>query len=518
MKNSTPFKMLLLLCGLTLLFLSQGCLGIVQFLAPDSANAGQTINTLVRVKPFNTGESRVRVDYYLSSDHFYDKEDVLLQTAESFLASGDRYVDVNASFSLPGNLNSGEYFLLAVAYESETVWIYNEGQNVFHRKIDIFGTANDRPDLMFADVYLIKNAAHYYQPPSYFPGSTVATTLSLENKGPVYGAIYVTVRYYLSRSATFSLTDPTLSLMNEDVISSIGPNERLELTNSFIVPNVATYGLYYQHIIADYWNSTQETNEDNNLVTKMFYINQKREDHYIRSLDSPGLVLTGQPFPVVYEEGINQRIGSYASQVGIYLSTDATYGNGEELIFSTSTSNSGTANTYVRNRSIVIPPNTPTGSYYLIARINHLNSVPENDRTNNDKAIRVFVISSTNLTGDDICEEVSNSLQESDEEHLEKVSNLSRNQGTTVANLEMSVYPNPATETVNLDAVFKKDITSLHLEVINSEGKVLHTLDAKNVPGGNWSQQVDVRMLPAGTYFIRVISDQEVNTRALVVK
>ena len=286
---------------------------------------------------------------------------------------------------------------------------------------------------------------------------------------------------------------------------------------SFIAPGTSSYGAHYLHIVADFWNSTNEINENNNIATRIFNLIEKKEDHYISSFDSPGLVVTGQPFSVVYREGINNRIGNYSSQYGIYLSTNDTYSNDDVLILSGATSNSGPTSTYLRTRSVAIPTSTSTGSYYLLVRINPFNAIPETDYANNQKAIRVFVISTTNLTSDDICEEVANSLEEREEEHLEKVSNLARLQEPIAADLEMNVYPNPASEKVNMRVALKKEVASLRLEVTNSDGSVLHSLNAFSVPAGEWNKEIDIRLLPAGTYYVRIMCDKDVISKPLVV-
>lgn len=71
---------------------------------------------------------------------------------------------------------------------------------------------------------------------------------------------------------------------------------------------------------------------------------------------------------------------------------------------------------------------------------------------------------------------------------------------------ELQVYPNPATELVNAKFLLNKG-ASVSFQVIDAMGKIVKTIDQPNLSAGTYMVPINVSMLPAGVYMLKVFSD-----------
>lgn len=72
------------------------------------------------------------------------------------------------------------------------------------------------------------------------------------------------------------------------------------------------------------------------------------------------------------------------------------------------------------------------------------------------------------------------------------------------------VFPNPANETVNISWNTTTDETIV--ELVDISGRVISSQQVNGT-----STTLNVSQLPAGTYFVNVIADQQVSTAKLVI-
>jgi len=80
----------------------------------------------------------------------------------------------------------------------------------------------------------------------------------------------------------------------------------------------------------------------------------------------------------------------------------------------------------------------------------------------------------------------------------------------------VSIYPNPATEYVDLDMEFSST-TNVAIQVLDITGKVLINRDVKTYTAGQYLEQFDVSTLANGTYLIRMTEKNRVNTLKFTV-
>ncbi len=77
------------------------------------------------------------------------------------------------------------------------------------------------------------------------------------------------------------------------------------------------------------------------------------------------------------------------------------------------------------------------------------------------------------------------------------------------------LYPNPSNGQLNMSVAGFKGGT-LHLDVLDMNGKVVHSSQIKNAPE-SFIQEMDLRSLTMGTYFIRVTSENGVHTSRIII-
>ena len=80
----------------------------------------------------------------------------------------------------------------------------------------------------------------------------------------------------------------------------------------------------------------------------------------------------------------------------------------------------------------------------------------------------------------------------------------------------VSVYPNPATEVINVECRMKNEEWAVtHMEVYDVYGKVIRTAETLRATSPQ-TAQINVSGLAAGMYFVRVTTDQGVVTKRFV--
>lgn len=69
-----------------------------------------------------------------------------------------------------------------------------------------------------------------------------------------------------------------------------------------------------------------------------------------------------------------------------------------------------------------------------------------------------------------------------------------------------TIYPNPATEFVNVEINWEGDMIEANLQVVNAAGKLVH-LEPVTVENGRTDTEIIVSTFPAGNYFIYLAAD-----------
>lgn len=84
-----------------------------------------------------------------------------------------------------------------------------------------------------------------------------------------------------------------------------------------------------------------------------------------------------------------------------------------------------------------------------------------------------------------------------------------------VNTIDVNVYPNPATEVINI--AFEAENTTYSLNITDAQGRIVHTKNYSNLSGGQ-ILSVPVSEFTAGNYFINLSKEGETFTRMFIVK
>jgi hypothetical protein len=81
----------------------------------------------------------------------------------------------------------------------------------------------------------------------------------------------------------------------------------------------------------------------------------------------------------------------------------------------------------------------------------------------------------------------------------------------------LSVYPNPASESIRIDALLKENTSFLDIALINSIGQLVYRKRAENA-GKNYSLQIDVNGFSEGIYLLSVSNGKEMHAQRVLIK
>ncbi len=510
MKNVTPlYPLVFILLGLVFMISLESCLIITSITAPDEAAAGEIITAQVRVKSdLNRAAGEpIAWNLFLSADPYFDREDIALSSTVSYagieLAS---YLDLSASFMVPINVADGEYYLISIANETSVDeparWgVYNLGTNVASRRIRIHATPNDEADLLVTNARLGNLLHNHYETLAFYPGQPIRTWATVENRG---GASSPSTRlhYYLSVDAEFSTND---IFLGQAGVPPLEPGEQHELYHALPLPSMTNYGYRYLVLMADGDESSEEYNEENNLAFRFFNLRENRADHRMMDLSSPGFVLGEAPVTIVGR--VNGVSAGTTSEVGLYLSEDSRL-DVDDLFVESFSANGEFAHTFS------ISSAQATGTYFLIANANDEMTVPEYDFSNNAQALRFFLLNDDEFTD---CE---NALAQTSRvvETTARRGNIDDWRSQLRHPFELVLYPNPASEFLEVSLEISEPADRLEIELLDAMGKQLHYAQFIDVGMGTFQRSINLTRLPAGMYTVRITDGKSVESRAFAVK
>ncbi|WP_167291179.1 CARDB domain-containing protein [Hymenobacter busanensis] len=237
-------------------------LTLPQFTAtPTTVAAGAQVAASVTLSNVGPGVAAATVvSYYLSQNAVFDAGDQLLGTSSGGTLNNGASVTRNNNVTVPTNVASGTYYLLAIADPSGAVVETNEQNNAAAPiAITVIGA---NPDLVVSSPTV--------SPVSVSAGANVATTCFFENSGPVAAGAHG-LGYYLSTDATFSSNDVWLHSIN---VASMNPGFGSTRTAAMTIPANTVPGPYFLLYVADPAGQVTETNEQNNVVSRAITVLQ----------------------------------------------------------------------------------------------------------------------------------------------------------------------------------------------------------------------------------------------------
>jgi subtilase family serine protease len=331
---------------------------------PAKAGAGLTITVNDTTKNQGAGPSQPSVTgFYLSTNTLLDAADASLGTRDvPALASGVSHSAATV-LTVPSALTPGNYYLLAKADAPLTVTESSETNNLKVGSIIPVG-----PDLVVSAVTA---------PTVTAAGGSIVVTETTKNQGGGNATASVT-RFYLSSNLFLDAGDPLLG-SRSIVPLAAGISDSGSTTVSIAADTPA--GLYYVIGKADAATVVPETQEGNN--TRFSAAMKIGPDLIESSVIVPTAAGAGVAL-VVTDTVKNQGSGAAgASTTSFYLSLNVALDASDKFLGSRSVPALAVGATNSAATSLVIPPDTATGAYFILVSADSANSVAESAETNN---------------------------------------------------------------------------------------------------------------------------------------
>lgn len=334
---------------------------------PAKAGAGTTITVSATTTNQGGGPATPSVTrFYLSTNAVWDGNDVLL-------AGGDPVPDLAAGASdagstlltIPSATVSGQYYLIAKADADNAVVETSETNNALARVIQIGG------DLV---------VSAFTVPARGGAGLPMVVTDTTANQGA--GPVGPTVtKFYFSANATFEISD---TLLGSRGVADLDAAASSSGSTTVTIPSGVTAGLYYVIARADADAAVVETQETNNTLVRAIQVGS---DLVVSTISTPVTKAAAGSSIVITETVTNQGGGDAAASVTrFYLSADGSLGAGDVLMDGSrdvpalppGASSAGST-------SVIIPPGSAAGTFYIAAKADADNAVTETQETNNTR-------------------------------------------------------------------------------------------------------------------------------------
>lgn len=345
-------------------------LAISSFSVPSVAGAGQAITLTDSTSNQGAGAAvATTTTFYLSTDTTVGASDVVLGSrAVPALAAGMSDT-ASTTVTIPAATATGIHYVIARSDSGDAVSEISETNNTMHRMLGV------GPDLLVASLVAPAGAG---------AGATISVTDTTRNTGGGAAAASVT-RFHLSANSVLDAGD---LLLGSRAVPALAAGASNAAPATLAIPAGTAAGTYYLFAVADGEAAVAETEENNNAF---FALVQIGADLTVASLTVPtdagaGLAMT------LSDTTKNQGAGTAAaSMTRFLLSADATLDAGDIVLGSRTVPALGAGASDTGSATVTIPAGTATGAYYVFARVDADDAIPETYETNNvtSRSLRV---------------------------------------------------------------------------------------------------------------------------------
>ena len=310
-----------------------------------------------------------RTNFYLSADALFDAGDVPLGSrAIPALAAGAASTGAT-SLTLPGGI-AGIYRIIAVADADGEVTETNEANNV-----GVSSSFEIGPDLTVSGSTVPARAG---------AGATINVSDVTKNRGGA-GAPASSTSIYLSANAVLDAGD---RLLGSRAVPALAVGVFDSATTSVVIPLDVTAGSYFIIVGADSGGALAESNEANNALAKPIEILPDLRVTAVTASSArafPGTTIS------VGETTLNQGAAAGPSTTHFFLSTDGTIDAGDVFLGSRPVPALAAGGSNTGSIEVGIPPETPEGTYSIIAWSDAPGAIRELDEANNIRSRTVSV-------------------------------------------------------------------------------------------------------------------------------
>jgi len=379
---------------------------------PSSVSPGQSITISDTTRNQGAGTAPASLtQFFLSSNNALDAADIALGSrAVPALAAGASSSGATA-LTVPAGTATGYWYVLAKADGSGDVPEASESNNVGSWSI-----------VIGADLIVFSMTV----PPTAAAGQSITVTDVTRNLGSGSAPASVT-RYFLSTNTMLDAADVPLSERSVPALSGGASNTA---STSLTLPLSTATGVWYVIAKADAGESVPEISELNNLGSRSIQVGA---DLLVSAWSAPFSAGAGESITVT-ETTNNQGGGTAQSSVTQYfLSADGNLDAADIALGSRAVPalNSGASSSGAT--SLTLPTGIANGSWYLIAKADATQSVPETSESNNT-SLRTL------LVGVDLIVSALSAPAAASAGQSISVSDTTRNQGGGVAPASLTQF------------------------------------------------------------------------------
>lgn len=331
-------------------------------------------STVLNQGNLNAGGSRVA--FSLSTDSVYGNGDDIHLSATRTVGSLAIGASSTASTTLtvPSTTPVRSYFICAMADSTSTV---NEGYQEHNNTYCTDSTvAVTYPDFVMTAVTPAVATVNQ--------GASLVVNSMVTNQGLVASGSSK-VAFRLSLNDVYGDGDDVVISATRSV-AALAAETASSGNTTITVPATAAPNTYYLCAKADSANAVVETDESNNTLCSSTLVTVPEPDLIVSALSTTATTGTAGG-SISVSNSIKNQGGSKAgsSIVAFHLSTNATYGDGDDIVSTTSRTISSLAinATSTVGSAVKIPLTTPSGTYYVCVRADDADSVAESDESNN---------------------------------------------------------------------------------------------------------------------------------------
>jgi len=340
-------------------------LDITSMSTPTTAGAGQNILITDTTKNIGGGVSDLSLtQFYLSTDNTIDTSDALLgsRSMPALAAGASSYG--STTVTIPEGTASGNWYIVARADAEEIVLETSETNNTYTRSIGI------GPDLDITSMSTPTTAG---------PGQSIVITDTTKNMG---GGIAdpSLIQIYLSTDNTIDTSD---ALLGSRSVPALAAGAYSYGSTTVTIPEGTASGNWYIVAKADGEEVVPEASEINNTYVRTIKIGS---DLSIISMSTPTTAGAGQ---IIVITDTTKNIGGGVVEPSVtqfYLSINSTIDTSDALLGSRSVPALAAGTSSTGSTTVTIPEGTAGGYWYIVAKADSEEVVPETSEANNTYA------------------------------------------------------------------------------------------------------------------------------------
>ncbi|MBP1596718.1 MAG: peptidase [Acidobacteria bacterium] len=345
-------------------------LTVAAFTSPASSEAGGIVTVSDTVKNQGGGAAEASVtQFFLSTNTSVDPADTPLGSRAVPALTAGAANSGSITLTIPMETPTGTYYLIAKADGADAVVETNEANNTYPRSLQI------SPDLTFAALSAPSVAG---------AGAAVTITDTVKNQGGAPAGTSV-VRYFLSGNSTF---DPADAEIGSRAVPALPAGATNPGSASVVIPAGTPTGAFYLIARADADNAVAETQEGNNTIFRSIAIGPDLIVSALASSDS------GQAGGTVTASETVRNQGGGAAEASVtryFLSLNTSLGPEDLPLGSRAVPALAPGAFSSGSAALTIPPETSTGSYYIIAVADGGETLVETNEGNNTSARSIQV-------------------------------------------------------------------------------------------------------------------------------